>query len=277
MDKSIHQLGVKPLSKINPLTMVAGIGSPAHNLEEQASQLAKQRAGLMVKHTLSNLDSAAKNTTSKADVSTTAKLINQIVNQAEARGVSHQYIAQLAITNNPKLPSVVSQQLKAAISQSGLFYESHLSDLAGGQRPLASIRQEPQNQLHQTAHALLPQQLHILEHQRLSWHGEVWPHQLMDWDVYLKDQQTHAEHSSQHTDEDAPIASDLTIHLPHLGKVTAKISIQNGRMRVGLLAEQKEALQLFKDKSHALVNAIERNGQKLEGFTLDAFNRQAPE
>ncbi len=57
---------------------------------------------------------------------------------------------------NPVLPSapidakVLAQSLKDAISGSGLFYESHLAQWTSGNRPLESIRAEPQNRL-QTA------------------------------------------------------------------------------------------------------------------------------
>ncbi len=276
MDKSSSQLGISPLSKINPLTQVAGIGSPAHNLDERASMFAKQQAGLLAKHVESSLDLAVKTTTATADVSATAKLINQVVKQAEAQGISHQYIATSVVTKQPKLTHIVSEQLKTAISQSGLFYESHLRAFSDGQRPLASIKQEPQNQLPQTAQTLLPQQLHILENQRLSWHGEVWPKQLMDWGISLKEKQDQqAAATATDNDEQQVVESDLTLHLPMLGKVTAKIRLDNGKMRVGLLAEAQEALQLLKDKSPALTHAIESNGQTLEGLTLRYFEEGA--
>lgn len=235
--------------------------------------LAKQHAGLAGKMAVLNLTQPAKQTTSTADVSTAAKFINQALKQAEANGLTGKYIAQTVITQTPKLTHLVSQQMKAAISNSGLFYESHLREFIDGQRLLGSIKLEPQNLQHQMAQTLLPQQLHILEHQRLTWHGEVWPNQKMDWDIYVK--QENKEGNQQPASEsNIPIASDLTLHLPNLGKVTAKISIQNGQMHIGLSAEQKAALQLLKEKSPSLVDAIERNGQQLEGLTLSAFDRR---
>ncbi len=273
MDKSSASLGVTPLSKINPLSVVAGIGSPAHNLDEKASMFAKQQASLLGKHVEPSLGQAAKSTTATTDVSTTAKLINQIVKQAEAQGISHQYIAPSVLTQQPKLTHVVSDQLKAAITQSGLFYESHLSGFAEGNRTLLSIKQEPQNQSPQSTHSLLPQQLHILEHQRLSWHGEVWPNQLMDWDIYLKNAQNYQARHESPADEEATIASDLTLNLPLLGKVTANIFLDNGQMRIGLIAEQPEALQLLREKSPELVNAIESHGLTLAAVTLSEDGR----
>lgn len=271
MDKSSNQVGVNPLAKINPLTAVASIGNPAQALESRADHLAKQHAGLMAKMAVLDAVVLPEKSVSTASVSATAKLINEALKQAEAKGITGKYIAQTAITHYPNRPEVVAQQLKAAISNSGLFYESHLKDFVEGHRHLNAIKQEPQNLLPQNAQSLLPQQLYILEHQRLSWHGEVWPNQKMDWEIYIqnKQEEKHAQH--QEVEEQASVASDLTLHLPHLGKVSAKISIKNGRLHVGILAEQKEALVLLKAKSPALTSAIESNGQKLEGLTLQAL------
>lgn len=275
MDKSGNQIGVNPLTKISPLSAVAPIGNPAQALESRAEHLAKQQAGFLAKMTLTHLKSLPEQATSTASVSAAAKLIDQSLKQAEANGLAAKYIAHAPITHNPKNPDIVSQQLKAAISNSGLFYESHLRAFVEGHRQLAMLKQEPQNQLQNMAQTLLPQQLHILEHQRLSWHGEAWPNQKMDWDVYTQNQQENQERNPyQGADEQTAIASDITLHLPNLGKVTAKISIKSGRMHIGIQAEQKASLQLLREKSPSLTSAIESTGQKLEGLTLETLTTQ---
>lgn len=268
MDKSSASLGVSPVGKVSPLSAAASIGSPIQSLESRASNLANQHAALAAQLASSAGNTMLQKLVSTAHVSATAHLIDQSLQQAEAAGVSQKYLAPTVLTQTPNLPGVVSQQLKAAISQSGLFYESHLNALAEGHRSLAEIKQEPQNKPNFLMQTLLPQQLHILEQQRLSWHGEVWPNQEMDWDVYVKNK---PENEEQHDGEGEPafVASDLTLHLPNLGKVTAKISIHDGQMRIGLLAEQQEALQLLKAKSPSLVNAIEANGQTIASLTLN--------
>lgn len=268
MDKSSDQLGVNPLSRVNSLSTVASIGSPAQSLESRASNLANQQAALAAQMAMSS--GALQKMMSTADVSAAARLINQSLKQAEAEGVLGKYLAQTVVTQNPTLPNIVSQQLKTAISQSGLFYESHLNDFIDGRLTLTDIKQEPQNKSAHLMQALLPQQLHILEHQRLSWHGEIWPHQRMDWDIYVQNHQENKEGNAYPTqDEPAAMASDLTLHLPRLGKISAKISLKDGRMRIDFLAEQEKALQLLKEKSPVLTQAIESGGQKLESITLN--------
>ncbi len=269
MDKSSHQLGVNPVARVNALSAVASIGSPVQSLESRASHLANQQAALTAQMvaSASGVD-LLKKLVSTADVSATAQFINQSLKQAEAAGVAGKYMATSVLTQTPTLANVVSQQLKMAISNSGLFYESHLQEFVEGHRSLAELKQEPQNKLHSLMQSLLPQQLHILEHQRLSWHGEVWANQRMDWDIYIQNQKNKEHPSYANEDEQAAIASDLTLHLPHLGKVTAKISLRDGRMRIAFLAEQENALRLLKEKSPALASAIESNGQRLESLTL---------
>ncbi len=269
MDKSSNMMSVKPLAKISPLTAVAGIGHAAQGLESRAENLAKQQAALTAKLAEMTLKGPLGNAVSTASVSDTAKFIDATLKQAEAKGISERFMAQQVISHRPNNPEVVAHQLKAAINNSGLFYESHLKAFVEGSRHINAIKQEPQNQLQQSLQSILPQQLHILEHQRLSWHGEVWPNQRMDWDIYIDSERENNQQQQGKGDAlTAPVSSDLTLHLPRLGKVSAKISIKNGRMQIGISAEEQAALALMNANKPALVNAITRHGQALERLTV---------
>lgn len=269
MDKSSYQLAVNPVARVSAVSASASIGSTVQSLESRASHLAHHHAALMAQITAASSGAEMlQKMGSTADVSATAQLIHQSLTQAEASGLASKFIAQTVLTHTPALPNVVSQQLKTAINQSGLFYESHLQELVEGRRSVDELKQEPQNKPHHVPHTLLPQQLHILEHQRLSWHGEVWPGQPMDWDLYRQDAPDNKEHRDD-TDEPAATVSELSLQLPHLGKVTAKIHLKNGRMQIALLAEQENALRVLKEKSPALASAIESKGQQLESLTLN--------
>ncbi len=272
MDKSSTRIGVNPVSKVSPVMAAASIADPVQALESRASQLAKQHAGLVAKIAVLNVENPSEKPVSTTDVSATAKLIDRSLKQAEAKGLTGKYIAQSVITHNPKLPDVVSQQLRAAIGNSGLFYESHLSHFVDGHRNLAGVKLEPQNQFSHMAQTLLPQQLYILEHQRLSWHGEVWPGQQMDWEVYRQNQQKNNKNNPHRTpNAGKSIASDLTLYLPLLGKVVVKINLQAEDMHISLYVEREKSLQLLKEKSASLVNAIEARDQTLKGLTLEAL------
>ncbi len=207
---------------------------------------------------------------STTEISTAANLIGHYLKQAENDGVTSRFQATAVMTNSPSNPQVMAHDLKNAVSNSGLFYESHLSDLVQSNQSLAAIKQEPQNQANSSIANLMSQQLAILENQRMSWHGEVWPGQKMDWDVYQQQNNADGKQPSNQSqaDQDRPITSEMTLHLPHLGKVSARISLTDGRMRVNILAEHPETLEMLTAKRLGLAEAIGKNGQQLDALTV---------
>jgi len=134
--------------------------------------------------------------------------------------------------------------------------------------------QEPQNQNQSSSPlaALVSQQLALLENQSMAWHGEVWPGQKMSWDVYLQQRDTAGtagqQASSEQQAEARPIASELTLHLPHMGKVSARLSLIDGRMRINILAEQAQTLDILESQRQNLAEAIVKNGQQLDALTV---------
>lgn len=215
----------------------------------------------------------SNNAGSTTDLSPAAHLIGQYLKEAEGEGVSTRYEATAVVTHAPKNPQVMAHDLKHAVSNSGLFYESHLSDLVQGNRTLTAIMQEPQNQSGSPIAALMTQQLAILENQRMAWQGEVWPGQKMSWDVYLQQWDTAGDGSQQtssepQADKPRPIASELTLHLPHMGKVSARLSLIDGRMRINILAEQAQTLDTLENQRQNLAEALLRNGQQLDALIV---------
>lgn len=225
----------------------------------------------------------AKPPESTINLSPAAGLIGKYLQQAEQAGASSRFEATSVITQTPGNPQLMAQDLKHAISSSGLFYESHMNELVHGQRSLSAILQEPQNQLANQAAAgqptnpvhpsqvaaLMAQQLSILENQRLAWQGEVWPGQQMEWDIYQRqDAREHNPSTSPISQDELPIASELTLHLPHLGKVKATLYLANGHMRINIQAHEQEALSLLKQDSPSLISAMQKNGQALDALTV---------
>ncbi|OIQ97438.1 flagellar hook-length control protein FliK [mine drainage metagenome] len=218
-----------------------------------------------------------KSVGSTADISSTAHLIGSYLKVAEESGAPTRYEATAVITQTPANAQVVAHDLKQAVLNSGLFYESHLSKLAQGGDPvvLSIIRQEPQNQVNLPLATLVSQQLTILENQQLSWRGDVWPGQKMDWDVYLRqrndvtdDDKRQAFGQHQVENDARPISSEMTLHLPRLGKVVVRLDLADSHLRVKILAEQVQALSELKSKSQHLAEAIIGNGQQLDALMV---------
>ncbi len=206
-----------------------------------------------------------------AEISSAAQLIGQYLKAAEDGGVSTRYQATEVVTQAPANPQVLSHDLKHAVSSSGLFYESHLADLLQSGQSLSSLKLEPQNQGNTSVATLVSQQLAILDNQRLSWQGEVWSGQKMDWDVKLPRQEDVGDHqtSAQVTAENPEtIFSEMTLHLPMLGKVSARLQLLDGRLRINILAEQAQALDIFKSKRQSLAEALVKNGQQLDALNV---------
>lgn len=203
------------------------------------------------------------------NLSQAGNLLGQYLGQAEAQHVSTRYQAMEVITRSPNQPQLVAQDLKQALSRTGLFYESHLQALSQGQYALHQLKQEPQNQAGFNPAQMTFQQLAVLEHQRFAWQGEVWPGQTMRWDIYQ--QRLPAESQSQtqtESPEAAWTATELKIDFPHLGEVTAKLSLVNGHLRIHVESEQAETFALLQQQKAKLAQAMQQNHQALDALTV---------
>jgi hypothetical protein len=89
----------------------------------------------------------------KADVSIsdTARFLGALLNKAASHAAGQEAApltkATPVLSAAPGSPVELAQALQKAVSQSGLFYESHQAQWVTGQRPLADLLQEPQAQL----------------------------------------------------------------------------------------------------------------------------------
>ena len=202
------------------------------------------------------------------NLSHTGSLLGQYLGQAEAQHLSPRFEAVNAITHFPYKPQVLAQDLKHALSQSGVFYEAHLQAASQGQYSLQQLRQEPQNQPGFSPANLMFQQLAVLEHQRFSWHGEVWPGQQMTWDVYEQRLPSESEHATQAAEDESVIGSELSIDFPNLGNVKAKISLFNGHMRIHFESENANTFQLLQQQKAKLADTLQQRGQALDGLTF---------
>jgi len=224
---------------------------------------------------LSALSSQAPSV-SHTSISPSAQLINQFLNTVDNQKTTRRFEAHQAITSSPFNPvAKIANDLRQALVMSGLFYESHLAEFMAGKRLLSAILQEPQNQPASTLTSLVPQQLQILEQQRLLWYGEVWPKQQMEWEISRQDRHNdQQDHHAADTDE-TMITSKITLHLPRLGEVTARISHVNGHMRIELLADRKSTLALLEQQSPKLVGSLKAAGQTLDHLTVNFHERPA--
>lgn len=275
----------KIVSRIDDQTFLVTVGGTSVKMALDAEALIGQTISLRFTGShptpsFSLFQTASNQSLSAAFLSNTAQLIEQYLQNTEQKKASTTFEASVPITSSPNNPpQIIANDLRHALMVSGLFYESHLADHVEGKRQLSAILQEPQNQLASTPSTLVPQQLNILENQRLVWHGEAWPGQLMEWEVWRKDTTgSVADRDKQSSHEDAQntsIGSRITLNLPSLGSITAELNLQNGKMQIQFYAEELTTVSTLKNQSPSLMNAIEKSGQPLDYLSVTHHEQSA--
>jgi len=198
----------------------------------------------------------------------------------------------------------LASRLGKALSQSGLFYESHQAQWVAGQRPLAELLQEPQGKLsprleiasapvlqeaatalekNQLASALTPdrlpvrdqvhpqttglvqQQLEVLDGRHVVWQGQVWPGQTMEWKV---------EEREARQEENAPAdatewQTSLRLHMPRLGNINAVLNLTPKGVQLKLTANASPTVITMKDRQADLQMSMEASGLKILSFAVD--------
>lgn len=252
------------ISNDNPLS------TPAQ-LTTATSLLGKNQAITTALPPLSALPLATSQSdaTIQLTLSPTASLIDRTLQQAALHGEPTRLQVQGVVTHNPQLPAQVAQALQQTIRQSGLFYESHLADAVQTGQSLRGVANEPQNLQQAAPPQLLAQQLSVLETRHIAWQGEVWPNQRMDWDIQVHEK-PHRDGDNQHSqhsdgaDDHFPVTSQLSLTLPNLGKVTAKLHWQDGHFRIQLSAEAQPTIAKLRHHSPQLAKQITQRGQHLD-------------
>ncbi|MEO8630959.1 MAG: flagellar hook-length control protein FliK [Betaproteobacteria bacterium] len=205
----------------------------------------------------------------------------------------------------------LAQALSTALHGSGLFYESHQSEWALGQRPLQDLLHEPQGRLSPIAQELsktagttadvrtnasalkgaadvaagivaqtssddvktaaqavhpdtLPQvrsQLNTLETQQLVWQGQLWPNQNLEWRIEERPEQ------DAESGEPQPWFTQLRLHLPRLGSLTADLAIAGNSVRVRLAAAPDAEASMTAERA-PLASALGAAGLDLVSFKV---------
>ena len=216
--------------------------------------------------------------------------------------------AATAMTSLP-LPAAatLAAALRQALQNSGLFYESHLGDLAYGQRTADQLRAQPQALLpraplpphesagrpplpaqgvtaddapasaqapsqgptgiHPDTAPLVRQQLDILANQTLLWQGEAWPGTPLEWEV-RRDRHGEADEAGTHW------ATRLSLDLPRLGQVEARLTLANDQLVLQLLAPR--SAREINAAAQGLRTNLQRAGLTLTHLSVDAAAAHTP-
>ena len=181
------------------------------------------------------------------------------------------------------LPEQLAQRLKAALGESGLFYESHVAEWAAGKRSLSELMREPQMHLrsadstpgnlpgapHLAAAQLLDLQLQTLEQARLQWQGEAWPGQPMQWEIQKEG--AGGAHDGQARDgEEAQAAwrSGVVFRFPLLGAVSASLVLSGGQVQIRMHAASPDSVALLRLHAGSLEKSLAGAGSPLSALSI---------
>ena len=200
----------------------------------------------------------------------------------------------------------IAPALRDAVSRSGVFYEAHQAQWVEGRSTLDSLLQEPQAKLppgttlalparadslsfresplavplaadgnrpamtsesgpgHEVT-AILQKQLDTLATQQLAWQVQLWPGQQLDWEIDAP-----FEREARTADGEMPEwRTRLRLTLPHLGEVSAELSINGNRVGLRLQADDSEHATQLKVARPALAVSLEAAGLQLTQATVD--------
>lgn len=170
----------------------------------------------------------------------------------------------------------LADRLKSALTQSGLFYESHLAQWAGGALQLKELLKEPQGKLSRAAAEgevaegegkgsaaagfaddrtlpLIKEQLQFLNSGVLVWRGEPWPGQDMELAIREGDEERWEQ----------GIEATLSLDLPRLGGVKATLYLSAEGISIDCVCNRPGSPELMRNRGAELRTALESCGLHL--------------
>ncbi len=226
------------------------------------------------------------------NISSTGRFLGLLAQDSAKSTTSQPLSSTNPILTNPPINNVETPVLlQKALSQSGLFYESHQAQWVNGGKTLAQLQQEPQGKLRAstTAMASTPallnadmpvnsQSVPIVQHQltaldsgQILWRGEIWPEQIMDWEIT---ERTHDENEQDSEESQLQWQTQLHLTLPKLGEVTATLMFSSEDVRIKLHAPATETLELLKSNQLPLATALESAGLSIKALEIHADTKE---
>lgn len=241
---------------------------------EDSSKLASTKAILQSTPSALPLETIAHSDSSVTFLSTASKLIGTILQSGDASTESNAIVGKTAILHSQADLNSIEKTavlLEKKISQSGLFYESHLAEWVDGKKNLSDLRTEPQAVLSALSQnivsgesslisgnkeliQLIQQQLRTLENQSLRWQGELFPGQYMKWEI-KRDKPSH-QTSEFSSDDNNYWQSTVKFDLPSLGTVSATFNFRANHLSLNINAENEDTLSALKTHAGQLSSAL---------------------
>jgi len=164
-------------------------------------------------------------------------------------------------------------RLSQTLSESGMFYESHLAKWSNGSLSLETILREPQARLGQESHVtarlaelggmpeeaarLAGRQLQMLEGGPFLWQGLAWQGQAMEWEVR---EESGGDAGGETGEAASEWVTELKLTLPRMGSVHAQLGLSGERLRLRLLAAEPATCAALNAALPLLAKGFEASG-----------------
>jgi len=240
----------------------------------------------------STQDTPGQDSSVDVEFSSASKYLTGMLQSAQPEATS----SDIGLNAAQQAPAEMADSLKNNVSQSGLFYESHLKDWVAGQLDLPSLQQEPQTKLlarlsdlasatsdgmnkaatsdvSNTVATLSPRtiapelanlvqrQLNTLENQQLQLNGYAWPGQPMQ--MQIQQERSEDRNGSLGADDATAWSTSLSLTLPALGGLSARVRLVGQNVQVSFTADQDDATAMIQQHAEKL-----QQGMAAAGLTL---------
>lgn len=112
---------------------------------------------------------------------------------------------------------------------------------------------------------IVQQQLDALATQHFVWQGQVWPGQDMRWEI---DEEDHRRDAGTDPEDASGWSTRLTLRLPNLGEVDARIRLQGGQIALAIAVDNPQTQSLMQAESAALRQQLGEAGLTLTAIGI---------
>src|SRR5471032_1604918 len=190
------------------------------------------------------------------------------------------------LADGPPDAGQLAKVLQETVSQSGLFYESHVSDWIKGELSLPDLTREPQMQRMLEAATAAPRpadagpdlgaaqmvnlQLHTQEQARVQWNGQAWPGQHMQWDIRREQRQGGRGGDAEQGEPEQIWRSGVRFRFQMLGEVSAAVTIVGDQVHIQVLTDSDGAAATLRSYAGELESAMAAAGAPLSSLAIAA-------
>jgi hypothetical protein len=224
-------------------------------------------------------------------LSQTARMLSDIMQRVPERTPPTLTPANPLLDQPAPHPAELALNLRAALVRSGLFYESHLANWALGLDNLDGLLQEPQNRLPAALslpgatvengppagnplHALLTQQLQVLESPQFIWRGELWPGQPLEWQLKQEPDTPADAHARAGNESETRWESRLRLTLPQLGTLDVLIKLDARQaFSIQVVPQRGDVAPVLQDNQARLAERLAAAGCTLRHLQVETAAR----